>query len=180
MKILAIPATNSAHGINKQLLGYVKGRVEGGLVPDAEVELIDINDYEVAIYSPEREEAGGIPDLAQQLFDKIGAADAMIISFAEHNSSYTAAWKNLYDWMSRIETQAYQGTKAVMLAASPGGRAGAGVLGAATAAAPFYGAELLGSLGIGTFYDNFDTDAGVLTNADLVAELEKVLSTLAS
>jgi hypothetical protein len=37
------------------------------------------------IYSADRESEGGIPQLAQDFFDKIGAANAVLISSAEHN-----------------------------------------------------------------------------------------------
>lgn len=178
MKILAVPATNSLNGINRQLLGHAARLLDGGFVADAEVELVDINDYEMPIYSPAREEQG-IPDLAHAFRDKIGAADAVIISFAEHNGSYSAAWKNLYDWVSRIDKSVYQGRTVALFAASPGGRGGAGVLGAATASAPFFGAKLVGSLGLGNFHTNFDVEKGELTNPELRAEFEKVLRTLA-
>ncbi|NES83172.1 MAG: NAD(P)H-dependent oxidoreductase, partial [Moorea sp. SIO2B7] len=40
------------------------------LVGEAEVDVVDLNEYEIPIYSKARQEAGGIPALAQQLFDK--------------------------------------------------------------------------------------------------------------
>lgn len=174
MNILAIPATNSRDGVNTQLLTYAsKLLTEEG----AEVEIVDLNDYEMAIYSPERE-AAGIPAEAQAFFDKIGAADAVIVSYAEYNGSFTPAWKNTYDWASRIGMQVYQGRPVLMLAASPGPRGGAGVLGAATMSAPFFGAELVGSLGIGTFYESFDAEGGALADAERDAELRELLKKL--
>ncbi len=178
MKILAIPATNSRNGINRQLLQHATTLLEAGLVPNADVELLDINDYEMPLFSTERHEALGIPEPAQRLYDKIGAADAVIISFAEHNGTYTAAWKNLYDWTSRIDMQVFQGRKVAMFAATPGPRAGAGVLGLATATAPFFGAELLGHVGVGSFADTFDADAGEIIDAEVRANVEKTLGAL--
>ena len=131
------------------------------------------------LYSPEREEEG-LPELAQKFFDKIGSVDAVIVSFAEYNGSFTPAWKNIYDWASRIDAKVYQGKKVVMLAATPGGRAGAGVLGAATSGAPHFGAELVGSLGVGSFMNNFDSEAGEITNSDLQAQLKEVIAALAA
>ena len=178
MKILAIPATNSRNGLNAQLLRHVADLLTGGLVPDAEVDMLDLNTFEMPIYSTERQERDGIPEPAQRFFDLIGAADAVVVSFAEHNGSYSVAWKNTYDWASRIDMGVYQGNKVVMLAASPGPMAGAGVLGSATTTAPFFGADLVGSLGIGSFHDNFDSEAGKLTNPELAAELAALLSSL--
>ena len=180
MKILAIPASSSQNSINRQLLTYASRLIEDGLIADATVEMLDLNDYEMPIFSVDREQANGIHELAQQFFDKITAADAVIVSFAEHNGSYTAAWKNVYDWASRIDTEVYQGKKVAMFAATPGGRAGAGVLGSATSAAPFFGAELAGSLGVGTFYDTFDGEAGEIIDSDLNAQFKEILASLAS
>lgn len=66
----------------------------------------------------------------------------------------------------------------VILATSPGGRGGAGVLQAAVDSAPHYGNEIKGSMSIPSFYTNFDADAGTLTNAELDQELRTVLATL--
>jgi chromate reductase len=71
------------------------------LVADATVEIIDINDYEMPLFSQDKEEVLGQPDAAKAFYAKLGQADAIIISFAEHNGSYTAAYKNLFDWTSR-------------------------------------------------------------------------------
>ena len=178
MKILAIPATNSRNGLNRQLLEHASSVIRGGIRPDAEVEVLDLNDFEMPIYSQERQEASGIPEPAQRFYDAIGAADAVIVSFAEHNGSYSVAWKNVYDWASCIEMGVYQGKKVAMLATSPGGRGGAGVLGSATMTAPFFGADLVGSLSVPSFYENFDSERGELTNPDLRASLESLLSDL--
>ncbi len=179
MKILAIPATNSDNGINRQLLDYATSLLEGGLVPNGEVEIIDINDYEMPIYSPTREAEHGVLEPARRLFDKIGSADAVVISFAEHNGTYTAAWKNIHDWMSRIDMAVYQGKNVAMFASAPGPRGAAGVLGTAVATAPFFGAELRGSLGIPTFGTSFDPDTGELVDPELRNRFEKILGALA-
>ena len=138
---------------------------------------MDINDYEMPIYSPARE-AEGIPELATKFYEMLGAADAVLFSFAEHNGSYSTAWKNIIDWATRIDREIYQGSKLVMLSATPGPMAGANVLRTATASAPIFGGELLGSLGVGKFMENFDVAAGELTNPELLAELRTVLSAL--
>ncbi len=62
-----------------------------------------------------------------------------------------------------------------MFAATPGPRAGAGVLGSAVPSAPFFGADLVDSLGIPTFYETFDADAGEIIDPDLGNRFEKIL-----
>lgn len=174
MKVLAFAASNSSRSINKQLVTYA-----ASLLPDAEVELLDLNDYELPLFSVDREEELGHPALAQQFLAHIATADALLVSFAEHNSSYTAAWKNLYDWCSRIETRVWQGKPMVLLSTSPGGRGGANVMAAALMSVPRFGGEVKASLSIPSFGDNFDSELGQLTNPDLRAKLVAAVGTLA-
>ena len=67
MKILAFAASSSSKSINKQLVNHAADVLKTSIIKDAEVEILDINDYEMPIYSSDREEEGGIPDLAHQL-----------------------------------------------------------------------------------------------------------------
>lgn len=178
MKILAFAASNSSQSINKQLIAYAARLLADGLIDNltVEVETIDINDYEMPIYSSDRERDSGVPQLAQEFFDKIGAADALLISFAEHNGNYTAAYKNLFDWASRIDMRVYQDTPAVLLSASPGARGGSNVLNTAVMSGQFFGYDVLSSLSIPTFYDNFDVATGALANGDLDDQFRSALA----
>lgn len=66
MKVLAIGATNSTTSINQQLAAYTAGLVEG-----AQVEVLDLNDFEMPIYSEKREQDSGVHQHAQRFFEKI-------------------------------------------------------------------------------------------------------------
>ena len=134
MKLLAFAASNSKKSINKQLVTYAASLVDG-----AEVEVLDLNDYELPLFSVDREAELGHPELAKAFLSRIAASDALMISFAEHNGSYSAAWKNLFDWSSRIGPKVFQDKPMVLLSTSPGARGGASVLAAATGSAPFFG-----------------------------------------
>ena len=173
MKVLAFAASSSRSSINKSLVTYASN-----LVANAEVDLIDLNDYEMPIFSSDRENESGIPQLAHDFYNKIKAADAVMISFAEHNASYTAAYKNLFDWTSRIDAKVYQGKPAVLLATSPGPGGAANVLAAAKGSAPYFGLEVKADLSISKFYDEFDMEKGVLKNAEVNDELLTAVSFL--
>ncbi len=80
IKVLAFGASNSRASINQTLASYA-----AHLLENAEVNLIDLNDFEAAIYSEDREKQSGIPEQAQRFYQLIGDADAVIISLAEHN-----------------------------------------------------------------------------------------------
>jgi len=173
MKILAFAASSSSNSINKKLVTYA-----ASLIEDAEIEILDINDYEMPLFSEDREKELGQPDAAKRFFNKIGSADALLISFAEHNGSYTAAYKNLYDWTSRIDPKVYQGKSMVMLSTSPGPGGASSVLALAKTSAPFGGGDVKADLSLARFYDIFDTDEGRLIKAEAQAQLEAALSHL--
>jgi len=180
MKILAFAASNSSQSINKQLVEYSKQLIESGLIEGAQVEVLDINDYEMPLYSSDREEAGGIPQLAHDFKAKIEQADALVVSFAEHNGSYTAAFKNLFDWTSRIDMAVYQNTPTVMLATSPGKGGAANVLNTAKTSAPYFGGNVVADLSVAEFYNVFDSEAGELTDEGYNQQLKQALQALVS
>ncbi|MES9990330.1 MAG: NAD(P)H-dependent oxidoreductase [Candidatus Thiodiazotropha sp.] len=173
MKLLAFAASSSKRSINKHLVTYAASLLDG-----AETEVLDLNDYELPLFSVDREEQLGQPQPAKDFLAKIEACDALIISFAEHNGSYTAAYKNLFDWCSRINKKVYHEKPVVLLSASPGAGGGASVLSLAIASAPFFGASVKASLSIPNFHQNFDLQSGVLTNQDLNAKLVEAVACL--
>jgi NAD(P)H-dependent FMN reductase len=173
MKVLAFAASNNKQSINRTLAAYA-----AGLMDNADVEVLDINDYEMPIFSDEREKELGQPELARKFFQKIGGADAIIVSYAEHNGSYTAAYKNLFDWTSRINSKVYQNTPMLMLSTSPGPGGAANVLAAAKKSAPHFAADVKASISVPSFYDNFDVDTNQLTNAQIKREIEQAVQLL--
>jgi NAD(P)H-dependent FMN reductase len=173
MKVLAFAASSSRNSINKQLAAYAASQIS-----HAEVELLDINDYEMPIFSEDREKELGQPAQAKAFYQKLGEADAIVISFAEHNGSYTAAYKNLFDWTSRIDMKVFQGKPVLMLATSPGPGGASSVLAAAQGSAPYFAADVKGAISVPSFYDNFDPESGSLTNPELQDKLLSAISTL--
>ncbi|EPJ46307.1 MAG: NADPH-dependent FMN reductase [Osedax symbiont Rs1] len=173
MKILSFAASNNENSINQILANYV-----ANLHPNAVVETLAIDDYELPIFSEKRENQLGQPALAQQFFAKIGQADALVVSFAEHNGSYSAAYKNLFDWTSRISQQLFQNKPSIYLSTSPGAGGAASVLSAATNSAPHFGADLKASISLPSFYQNFDTENNQLLNLEIKEQLIQAVAKL--
>jgi len=121
--IVAFGASNSKNSINKQLAVYTAHQIT-----DAEVIALDLNDFEMPIYSIDRETESGIPQLAHDFKEALKKADGIIISFAEHNGAYSVAFKNVFDWVSRIEKDVWNNKPLLLMATSPGGRGGQTVL----------------------------------------------------
>ncbi len=173
MRILGIAGSNSSSSINKALVKYTLSKFES-----EDIELLDLNDYEVSIYSPEREEKSGIPDRIVELAEKITHSDLIVIALAEHNGSYSAAFKNVYDWLSRIANRkVWDNTNLLLMASSPGSRGGQSVIEAAKARFPRDGANLLGVFSLPSFYDNFSEDKG-LTNNELNEKLHGIIKSI--
>ena len=173
MKLLAFAASNSKKSINKQLVQYAASLLAG-----AQVEVLDLNDYELPLFSVDKEAELGKPALAQAFLQKIAESDAVMISFAEHNGSYSAAYKNLFDWCSRSNPKVFQGKPMVLLATSPGARGGASVLASATNSAPFFGGNVKASLAVPSFGNNFDVARGLITNVEVQQQLQDAVNCL--
>jgi len=173
-KIFAFGASNSSDSINKQLAKYASG-----LFKNAIVDFVDINDYEMPIYSKDREKADGIPQLAQEFYRKIGDADFVVISFAENNGNYTTAFKNILDWTSRINSKTFQEKPMLLLATSPGARGGSTVLDIAVKRMPFQGGIVKGSFSLPSFHENFDKEKGVISNTELNDQLLEIVNSIA-
>ena len=79
MKILAFGASNSKNSINKKLAAYAASFFE-----NADIILIDLNDFEMPIFSVDREAQSGHPETVKEFVRILGEADLIIISLAEH------------------------------------------------------------------------------------------------
>ena len=178
MKVLSFAATNSRQSINKQLVSYATELLVERAGATISAEIIDLNDFEMPIYSIDREQESGIPEQAHRFFQLIREADAIVVSFAEHNGSFSAAYKNLYDWASRIDMRVYGDKPMVLLATSPGKGGASNVLRTAAESLPYFGAEIRGTFSLGDFYQQFDSEKGVLKDPAQRNELVAVLDRL--
>lgn len=154
--ILAFGASNSRKSINQQLANYTASQMDEG-----NVQLLDLNDFEMPIYSIDREDESGLPEQAHQFVEAIGNSDGVVISFAEHNGSFTAAFKNILDWASRLEGTIFQDKPLFVLATSPGSRGGVGVFEQAKMSLPYQGAKVVAGFSLPSFFQNFNLETGI-------------------
>lgn len=173
MKVIAFGASNSLNSINKKLATHV-----ASLIKNAEVEILDLNDYEMPLYGIDKENRDGIPSLAYDFIKKLESADLIIISFAEHNGIYTTAFKNLLDWSTRVKKEFYSQKNLIFLATSPGAGGAKSVLDFAAKSAIHFGGKVIGSLSVPKFNENFDLEKGELKDQALLSELDHILSKL--
>ena len=95
-KIVVFGASSSKKSINKELSIYASNQFE-----NAEIIILDLNDFEMPIFSEDKESKYGIPERAKNFYEILKSSNAIIISFAEHNGSYTAAFKNIWALFSQ-------------------------------------------------------------------------------
>ena len=174
MKIIAFAATTSRHSINKKLASYV-----ANLVPNADVEVLDLNDYELPLFSEDIEKELGKPQLATDFLNKLASADALIVSFAEHNGLYSAAFKNLFDWCTRqAGREVFQNKPMLLLATSSGERGAQSVLELASAHIPRFAGDVKASISVPSFNDNFDLVENSISNDQINAQLTQAVGVL--
>ena len=166
--ILAIGGSNSRNSINRTFASYVANKLE-----NVKVITVDLNDHELPIYSPELESGSGIPENALAFDRLVDSSDGIVLSMAEHNGLHAAAFKNLWDWVSRINVKLWKNKPMLLMAASPGGRGGANVLKVTKELIPHFGGQVIADFSLPSFQKNFQE--GELINKELSAQLaEKV------
>lgn len=152
-KIIAIGGSNSKKSINKALATYAANQVE-----NSETIVADLNDFDLPLYGIDLETESGIPEDATRLNNLLESADGLVISLAEHNGSYATAFKNAYDWMSRINQEVWKNKPMLLMATSPGARGGSSVLQTAKAGFPYLGGNIIADFSLPSFYDNFSEE----------------------
>jgi NAD(P)H-dependent FMN reductase len=155
-KILAFGASNSRNSINKRLAGYT-----ASLLNDIEMHLLDLNDFEMPIYSIDIEKETGIPETVYRFKSYIDDADGIIISFAEHNGHYTAVFKNIFDWLTRINRNIWQNKPMFLLATAPGSRGAKKVLENAVIDMGRKGGDIVAVFSLPSIWDNYNENDGI-------------------
>ncbi len=146
--IVAFSGSNSSKSINQQLVHIAANMVQG-----ANVQIVNIRDYEAVIYGQDEEDSNDFPTSMVEFHKIIQSADGFIVSSPEHNGSMPAALKNTIDWLSRMGGKVFNDKPAVFLSTSPGPRGGASVLAHLLAIMPYQGANVVGGHSLGSFFD---------------------------
>ena len=168
--VIAFAGSNSKNSINKQFAIYA-----ANLVKDVNITILDLNDFELPLYGIDYEIEHGIPENVKKFLEIIKSTDGIVLSLAEHNGAYSTAFKNVYDWMSRIDGKLWNNKPMLLMATSPGGRGGANVLSIAKGTFPHMGANIIADFSLPSFNQNFSEDG--LLDLDLKANLEEVIIT---
>ncbi len=170
-KLIAFAGSNSKNSINKQLAEYAANQIN-----NAELSVLDLNDFELPLYGIDYEMEHGIPANAQAFLDLIKSANGIILSLAEHNGAYATVFKNIFDWMSRIDGKLWSNVPMLLMATSPGGRGGATVLDIAKGRFPHMGGNIVAAFSLPSFGQNFSEEG--IVDATLRNDLSKAIGDL--
>jgi NAD(P)H-dependent FMN reductase len=170
-KIVAFGASSSKNSINKKFAIYATSQLSKVVV-----EVLDLNDYEMPIFSVDKEVENGIHPLAVNFKEKLKTADGFIISFAEHNGAYSAAYKNIYDWVSRIEKSFWGDKPLFLMATSTGAKGGKSVLKMAFKRYNFANDNDVFQFSLPSFQTTFSEEIGIVDeelNSEFLEKLRK-------
>lgn len=167
--ILAFGASNSSQSINRTFAHWAAGQITG-----AELNLLDIRELELPIFGVDLEQEIGQPENALRFKQMIRESHGIVLSLAEHNGGYSAFFKNLYDWTSRISKAIWENKPLLVLSTSPGKRGGKSSLEFALSTFPHQGAGAIQSFSLPSFGEHFNVESGI-TDAALDQAFRKAL-----
>lgn len=113
MKILAISGSLRKNSFNTGLIRAAKELKPANM----EIEYFDIKD--IPLYNQDLD-GNEKPEAVLELSKKVEAADGILLAVPEYNYSFTAALKNVFDWLSRVSPMPLSGKPLAMMGASYG------------------------------------------------------------
>lgn len=169
--IVIIAGTNSKKSINRSLVHYV-----ASLLPsEYNITEIDLSTQILPLYGVDTEGAEGVPEAAKDISKTLQKADGVILSLAEHNGAYTAAFKNMIDWASRVEKMVWQHAPMLLMSTSGGPRGAQSVFELGQLNLPRYGANIVAAFKLPSYDENFRD--GAIIHTELNEELKSAVET---
>lgn len=158
-QIIALSGSNSSNSINEQLLHAATKEL-----PSESINFVNLKELKVPMYSKDLEDEQGFPESIKELFQQFTQADGFIIASPEHNGLIPAFFKNILDWLTRIDQNIFMDKPVLLLSTSPGQGGGKNNLSILSETMPFWGAEIIGTYSLGNFDEVFDTDSRSITD----------------
>ncbi len=159
--ILAFAGSNSSTSINYELVKY-----SASLIKDHDIQMMDMSGFDLPMFSVDHEKEFGYTNSLAEFRDDIHRAKGLLLSVNEHNGNPSAFFKNMVDWLSRLERNFLQDTKIFLMSTSPGRKGGASSLSVVEALLPRFGGEIISTFSLPSFNHNYRTGEGI-TDSDL-------------
>src|SRR5690606_473414 len=170
--MLVIVGSNSSTSINEQLTKAVLKEL------DLKNEFIDLKSLNIPMFSEDLEREIKSPGGILFLLEKLATHQHIFIATNEHNGTVSAFFKNIFDWLSRIQLKFLADKKVFILSTSNGKRGGLGANETLQKLVTRFGCEVLEYYAFSAFSANFDTNNQKITNETYLQELENKLNTL--
>ena len=170
--MLVIVGSNSSTSINEQLTKAVLKEL------DLKNEFIDLKSLNIPMFSEDLEREIKSPGGILFLLEKLATHQHIFIATNEHNGTVSAFFKNIFDWLSRIQLKFLADKKVFILSTSNGKRGGLGANETLQKLVTRFGCEVFEYYAFSAFSDNFDTNNQKITNETYLQELENKLNNL--
>jgi len=171
-RVIAFGASNSQNSINKKFAVYAANNLA-----NVSLHIVDLNDYQLPLYSIDLQKEIGVHENALRFYDQIKQSDAIVISLAEYNGLHTSAFKNLWDWMSRIPLEKpmeiWGGKPMFLLSTSPSKRPMSNVLKVSKELFPYFGANIIADFHLPSFNHFFKDNEIVDVKQRAAFEIQK-------
>ncbi len=115
-RILAISGSLRTGSFNRKLLDIAVAHARS---LGAEVDVVDLKTLGLPIYDGDVE-AKALPAPVEELRERLGKAQGLLIASPEYNSSIPGGLKNAIDWVSRPPGRLFQDKWVAMMGATPG------------------------------------------------------------
>lgn len=136
--------------------------------------VIRLTDYPLPMFGEDIEREEGYSEILKELLSEIKEADGLLLSVNEHNGTVSAFFKNVLDWLSRLEYK-FLTDKNVFLMSTSDGKRGALSANEYTARVlPRFGAKDIHTYQLPSFSENFADNT--IINKELDAALNAELS----
>ena len=116
VRVLLFSASLRTDSLNTRLATLARSVLER---IGARVELVAMREFDAPSYDQDVETRDGFPPGPRELYRRLAACDAFVISTPEYNASMPGNLKNVIDWVSRIRPQPFNARHALLLSASP-------------------------------------------------------------
>lgn len=169
--LLCFAGSNASTSINYQLVRHTAAKTGYEAV-----RLLDMFHYPFPLYSEDYEKENGYSNALVEFKEEIKSATGIIIAVNEHNGNPSAYFKNLIDWLSRVDIDFIRGKKVFLMATSPGGRGAQSSLELAKNLLIRFGAVVTDTYSLPLFAQNFNIEKGI-TQPELAEEHQQKLDT---
>ncbi|AEI64711.1 NADPH-dependent FMN reductase [Corallococcus macrosporus] len=116
-RILAISGSLRTGSFNRKLLDLAVAHARS---LGADVDVVDLKALALPVYDGDVE-AKALPAPVEELRERLGKAQGLLIASPEYNSSIPGGLKNAIDWVSRPPGRLFQDKWVAMMGATPGG-----------------------------------------------------------